>query len=339
MKKTGMSDWAVVAVLLGVMMCCGDAGAMMYGFDDVLWGISFSSYRTYPGVLEGPDLKIGGGVVIVDDPGSIFTTSPPNIYGTSDGLLRMGDGSVIPGDDSIFVEDGKSAPGGSVRSGEISGKFLIPVTHLKLDVLHGFGGLFTFTLDAYDEDLNLVGSNSVNLDASSKDPWAGQADIGTVEVRTEQQERPIKYFQVKSNQPVGETTFGIDTLEYTPVNCGSDSIPPMINSLSVSPDTLWPPNHKMVGVTINISASDNSGLDPVCRISSVSSNEPQNGLGDGNTVPDWKVTGDDTVNLRAERSGKGGGRFYTIAVTCTDACGNSSTGNAVVNIAHDSSKK
>ncbi len=336
MKKAGMASWAVIAVFLGVMVCCEDAGALVrYGFDDIQWGISFSRYPAYPGAFYGPDLKIGGGVVIMDDPDSIFTTSPPNIYGTSDNLLRMGDGSVIPGDDSIFVEDGKSVPGGSVRSGEISGKFLIPVTYLKLDVLHGFGGLFTFTLYAYDEDLKLIGSDSVNLDASSIDPWAGEAVIGTVEVRTGQGATPIKYFQVKSGQPVGETTFGIDTLEYTPVIC--DSIPPIINSLSVSPDTLWPPNHKMVAATINISASDSP--DPVCRISSVSSNEPENGLGDGDMAPDWEITGDDTVNLRAERSGQGSGRVYTIAVTCTDACGNSSTGNGVVNVPHDLSKK
>jgi hypothetical protein len=71
----------------------------------------------------------------------------------------------------------------------------------------------------------------------------------------------------------------------------------------------------------------------------VSSNEPQNGLGDGNMAPDWEITGDDTVNLRAERSGRRSGRVYTIAVTCTDACGNNSTGNVVVNVPHDLSNK
>ncbi len=95
----------------------------------------------------------------------------------------------------------------------------------------------------------------------------------------------------------------------------------------------------MVQVTVNASASDNCDGNPVCKISSVSSNEPENGLGDGDTSPDWEIIGDLTVNLRAERSGKGSGRIYTIAVMCTDAVGNSSSGNVSVNVPHDRGKK
>jgi hypothetical protein len=95
--------------------------------------------------------------------------------------------------------------------------------------------------------------------------------------------------------------------------------PPTITSASASPNTLWPPNHKMVPVTVSVSATDNSGAMPTCQIVSVSSSEPINGLGDGNTAPDWQITGPLTVNLRAERSGKGTGRTYTIIVACTDA--------------------
>jgi hypothetical protein len=99
-----------------------------------------------------------------------------------------------------------------------------------------------------------------------------------------------------------------------------DNNPPEI-SVSVSPDTLWPPNHKMVPVVLEVDATDNCDSEPVCQITSVTSNEPINGTGDGNTAPDWEITGNFTVNLRAERSGKGGGREYTITVECTDASG------------------
>jgi hypothetical protein len=71
----------------------------------------------------------------------------------------------------------------------------------------------------------------------------------------------------------------------------------------------------------------------------VSSNEPENGLGDGDTSPDWKITGNLTLNLRAERSGKGSGRIYTITVKCADADGNSSSGNVRVSVPHDQGKK
>jgi len=55
----------------------------------------------------------------------------------------------------------------------------------------------------------------------------------------------------------------------------------------------------------------------------VSSNEPVNGLGDGDTAPDWDITGPMSLRLRAERSGVGGGRVYTITLECSDWSGNS----------------
>jgi hypothetical protein len=111
-----------------------------------------------------------------------------------------------------------------------------------------------------------------------------------------------------------------------------DTTPPVIHNVAVVPNVLWPPNHKMVPVTVTATAADNCDAAPVCAISMVSSNEPVNGLGDGDTAPDWTVTGTLSANLRAERSGKGAGRIYTVTVTCTDACGNSSTGSAAVTV-------
>jgi len=113
-----------------------------------------------------------------------------------------------------------------------------------------------------------------------------------------------------------------------------DDTPPGM-SLSVSPQALWPPNHKMVPVTTAVSASDNCDPAPSCTISSVVSNEPVNGSGDGNTEPDWIINGDLTVDLRAERSGNGNGRVYTIEGECTDASGNISVGAAQVYVPHD----
>jgi DNA-binding beta-propeller fold protein YncE len=119
-----------------------------------------------------------------------------------------------------------------------------------------------------------------------------------------------------------------------------DNTLPTITNASASPSVLWPPNHKMVPVAVAVSALDNCDLNPACRIISVSSNEPENGLGDGDTAPDWGITGSLTVNLRAERSGTGSGRVYTITVQCTDASGNNSTTKSVaVTVPHDQGKK
>lgn len=116
-----------------------------------------------------------------------------------------------------------------------------------------------------------------------------------------------------------------------------DQEPPEISSVTANPNKLWPPNHKMVPVVLAVDATDN--CDSVCQIALVESNEPVNGLGDGNTAPDWIITGDLTVKLRAERSGTGSGRIYTITVECTDQSGNSSTDTTTVTVPHDKGKK
>ena len=107
-----------------------------------------------------------------------------------------------------------------------------------------------------------------------------------------------------------------------------DTTPPVIVRASASPNSLWPPNHKMVDVRVSALVQDACGS-ATWKITSISSNEPQNGLGDGDTANDWQITGAHTVKLRAERSGKGSGRIYTIAIVAEDAAGNKSAPTTV----------
>lgn len=104
-----------------------------------------------------------------------------------------------------------------------------------------------------------------------------------------------------------------------------DTAAPDIAAASASPSVLWPPNQKMTAVTVSAAASDRCDAKPRCRIESVTSNEPANGTGDGNSSPDWQITGDLTLLLRAERSGQGNGRTYSINLRCLDASGNGSS--------------
>ncbi len=103
---------------------------------------------------------------------------------------------------------------------------------------------------------------------------------------------------------------------------------------------LWPPNHRMVDIAIAANATDNSGC-PVTLNATVTSNEPENGLGSGDTGPDWTqpVIDQDTgmiyMQLRAERSGRGKGRIYTVIITATDCSGNISTAKAKIRVPHD----
>jgi hypothetical protein len=110
---------------------------------------------------------------------------------------------------------------------------------------------------------------------------------------------------------------------YVPGSTG-DTTPPTISGASADAPSLWPPNHRMRSVTVDATVEDDSDPAPTLRILSVSSNEPEDGTGDGDAGPDWDITGDLTLDLRAERSGSGDGRVYTITLVATDASGNES---------------
>jgi hypothetical protein len=112
-----------------------------------------------------------------------------------------------------------------------------------------------------------------------------------------------------------------------------DAVPPVVE-VSVTPDTLWPPDHKYVTVQTTVDISDNIDPNPTLTLVSVTSNEPDDGLGDGDTPDDIVVVDDFTFKLRAERSGTGDGRVYTITYEATDACGNSTTATATVTVPH-----
>jgi hypothetical protein len=115
-----------------------------------------------------------------------------------------------------------------------------------------------------------------------------------------------------------------------------ETSPPNISSVGATPNVLTPPNHKMVPVTLTVAVSDNcdAGVAQSCHIVSVTSNEPVSGNGEGDTAPDWEITGNLTLNLRAERAGGGTGRIYTMSVQCTDNAGNSANRSTTVTVPH-----
>ncbi|MDZ7319040.1 MAG: FG-GAP-like repeat-containing protein [candidate division KSB1 bacterium] len=117
-----------------------------------------------------------------------------------------------------------------------------------------------------------------------------------------------------------------------------DTTPPTL-SVSVEPNMLWPPNHKMIAIHATVTVSDFVDPNATFVLTSIVSNEPDNGLGDGDKPNDIQEaeygTPDLDFKLRAERSGKGNGRIYTVTYTATDASGNSSSTTATVTVPHD----
>ena len=142
--------------------------------------------------------------------------------------------------------------------------------------------------------------------------------------------------------PVGTTNVSCTATDGASATAGctfkvtvNDVQGPVITSVTASPDVLWPPNHKMIPVVVTATATDNCGGSPTCAITMVTSNEPVDGLGDGHFAPDWIITGPQTVSLRAERSGPGDGRLYSVTDTCTDGSGNAASQIVVVQVPHN----
>jgi hypothetical protein len=119
-----------------------------------------------------------------------------------------------------------------------------------------------------------------------------------------------------------------------------DTTPPEIE-VTVDPQVLWPPNHKMIDVEYTVTVSDICDADPVWEMVSLTSNEPEDDLGDGTTEPDIMGadlgTADTSVSLRAERAGLLTGRIYQATFMVTDCSGNTALAMANVYVPHSKS--
>jgi DNA/RNA endonuclease G (NUC1) len=125
-------------------------------------------------------------------------------------------------------------------------------------------------------------------------------------------------------------TDGVASASATVTALTVDTTGPTITSLSASPNVVWPPNHKLVPVTVAVSATD-AGGPTTCAVTSVTNNE---------TGPrDAFIRGPLRLDVLAERLGGGEGRVYTIRVTCTDGSGNSAAATTTVRVPHDQGKK
>jgi hypothetical protein len=115
-------------------------------------------------------------------------------------------------------------------------------------------------------------------------------------------------------------------------NLNIDKTPPSI-SCTANPSVLWPPNNKLVSVTVSVSLSDSLSGPAGFTLVSATSNEPDSGLGDiQGFAPGTAST---SGQLRAQRLGSGNGRVYTLTYNGTDRAGNSATCSTTVSVPHD----
>jgi hypothetical protein len=113
-----------------------------------------------------------------------------------------------------------------------------------------------------------------------------------------------------------------------------DDTPPEID-VTLDPSMLWPPNHKLVPIHATVVATDNCPGVSVA-LTDLVSDEPENGVADGDTAPDIADaelgTPDFDFSLRSERAGSGDGRVYTATYTAQDGSDNEATDSATVEV-------
>ncbi len=105
-------------------------------------------------------------------------------------------------------------------------------------------------------------------------------------------------------------------------------VPPTISGLTATPNVLWPPNGRLTSVTIGVTVADDSDPAPACQITGVTGNEPLD-------ASDSTLTGPLSLDLRADRNGRGTGRVYSITVTCTNTSLLSASEVVTVAVPHD----
>ena len=120
-----------------------------------------------------------------------------------------------------------------------------------------------------------------------------------------------------------------------------DTTPPEVAASDSDLACLWPPNHRYVCLDagdFDPVIADNCAANPTWEFAACSSDQPDNALGDGNTIDDCVLDADGQgFCARSERAGRIAGRIadgrrYDLDIRATDSCGNVSTSTEIGNV-------
>ena len=144
-------------------------------------------------------------------------------------------------------------------------------------------------------------------------------------------------------------TMGVHTFTLTVTNAAGlsasasihvtvqDTMPPTL-TVSVSPNYLWPPNHKLVQITATVNANDVCDANPTVQLVSITSSDPLDS-DDAEAVGGGAIAfGTDVRSFRlsAERTNLSKPRVYTITYRATDAAGHATLASAQVQVSDPS---
>ena len=178
----------------------------------------------------------------------------------------------------------------------------------------------TGTVSDADEDTVTLSASNGTVVNNGDGTWSWSFDTadGPDDSQT------IKITANDSNEGITSTQFVLSVNNTAP-NC---------SNASPSQNSLWPPNLKFATITIG-GVTDVGGDTVSISIDSIWQDEAVNGKGDGNTSPDGAGVGTNAAEVRADRSGKGDGRVYSIVFSAADEAGATCTGSVEVGVPHD----
>lgn len=291
----------------------GDVAAQV----EALWsddgGFNFATNLTGPIANDGSDSFIvpcdgtGAGRVKLQPTDNIFFDISDNnitVFNTAPTVDAMTMGGSVDDDCEFLVEFSATASDScGLLAADVEVEF--------------FQAMNNFTLGTPVVNINQVNANEVSVDGSVlvSDLTSSPAQLGIVVTATD--------------------ACGLEEDDFVEALIVDDT-PPEID-VELDPDLLWPPDHKLADIEATVVATDNCpGVSFV--LTSVESNEPENGLGDGDHAPDIMGadlgTPDLEFQLRKERSGIGDGRVYTATYTAEDGSGNETADSATVEVPH-----
>jgi dipeptidyl aminopeptidase/acylaminoacyl peptidase len=242
-----------------------------------------------------------------------WTVSSPNVITDEEIFLMNADGSGLvrlTHNDTSFVQPTDSSPTWSPDGSRIA-------FHSFRD---GSSDVYTMRPD---------GTGLTRVTGDGPDHYPAWSPDGTkIAVANQRSEYPGYEIVLVGADGSGETrvTHGGGSSSFNP-DWQPLNRPPDCARVTATPDSLWPPNNKLVTVSL-AGAADPDGDAVTITATGVTSDEPASGqfvLG----------AAANQVQLRAARDGGGDGRVYTIAFEAGDGRGGRCTGAATVTVPHD----
>jgi sugar lactone lactonase YvrE len=279
------------------------------------------------------------------DPGSVALDPQGNVYISDASLEVQGNFRLLEYDASLFPNQSATALFGIPASRVFGrgGSFLDPNCQF-LSILYDFffnhDGLCAPLQPAFASDgqmvVGTIGYVGNRFPSVYKTPLASQ-EVDTFLNDFSSYGGYSAVFDSNDDLYIGDLDRG-RVLVYRKPLTPPDTTPPVI-TVSANPATLWPPNSRLVSVTVTGQITDpDSGVNPASAHFGVTDEY-------GEIQPSGGLTLDSSgkysfaVQLQASRHGDDpNGRQYRIAVSAEDMAGNKASASAVVVCPHDQRK-